>query len=78
MLALREAGLRVPEDVAVTGFDDIEMAQLLAVPLTTIRQPTAELGKAVIEQLIDDGSNNHEMRHQVLTPELMIRRSSGG
>lgn len=78
MLALRAAGLKVPQDVAVTGFDDIEMAELLAVPLTTIRQPTAELGKTVIEQLIDGGSTTGAMQHRVLAPELMIRRSTGG
>jgi LacI family repressor for deo operon, udp, cdd, tsx, nupC, and nupG len=50
--AIRDAGLSVPEDVSVAGFDDIEYASLLSPALTTMRQPRAELGRIAAQQLI--------------------------
>lgn len=51
MDVFREAGVRVPEDVLVTGFDGIEAASLSAPPLTTVRQPMIELGRAAVQVL---------------------------
>jgi LacI family repressor for deo operon, udp, cdd, tsx, nupC, and nupG len=50
--AIRDAGVSVPEDVSVAGFDDIEYASLLSPALTTMRQPRAELGRLAAQQLV--------------------------
>jgi LacI family transcriptional regulator len=51
--ALRDAGLRVPADVAVVGFDDMPFAARTAPPLTTVRQPIQRLGSLAAETLIE-------------------------
>jgi LacI family transcriptional regulator len=78
MQAIGERGLRVPDDVAVAGFDDIQIAPLLRPSLTTIRQDKAGLGAAAADalgRLISDP----EMEPPVLTMpvELVVRDSSG-
>ena len=52
MTALRERGLRVPDDVSVVGFDDLEEAKFASPPLTTIRQPLYEQGRRATEMLL--------------------------
>jgi DNA-binding LacI/PurR family transcriptional regulator len=52
---LRRAGRRVPDDVAVIGFDDVEMARYTEPPLTTIRQPIVELGRQLAGQVLRCG-----------------------
>ena len=83
--ALRAAhrlGLRVPEDVSITGFDDLPLAEHLTPPLTTVRQPIAEMAavavKAAIQEAADQASGNTR-RHisASLEPTLVIRESSG-
>ncbi|BCJ52568.1 LacI family transcriptional regulator [Actinoplanes sp. NBRC 14428] len=71
------AGLRVPEDLAIVGFDDIEFAAAAAVPLTSVRQPRQELGRSAA-QLVLDEATNPEHRHQQLSfvPELVARAST--
>jgi LacI family transcriptional regulator len=71
------AGLRVPEDLAIVGFDDIEFAAAAAVPLTSVRQPRQELGRAAAQLVIDEATNP-DHRHQQLsfTPELVARAST--
>jgi LacI family transcriptional regulator len=71
------AGLRVPDDLAIVGFDDIEFAAAAAVPLTSVRQPRQELGRAAA-QLVLDEATNPDHRHQQLqfTPELVARAST--
>jgi LacI family transcriptional regulator len=75
--ALTRAGLRVPEDVSVTGYDDSPPAQLAAIDLTSVRPDAAELARwavtAAVERL--DGGRA-ERRESVLTPRLIIRGSS--
>ncbi len=75
------AGLRVPEDVAIVGYDDIEFAAAAAVPLSSVRQPRVELGRRAAELLFDEiesvGTDRaHEHVQTQFVPELVVRRSS--
>jgi LacI family transcriptional regulator len=75
MQALRAAGLRFPEDVAVAGFDDVPLARHL--DLTTVRVRIAELGARALSQLIGMLENGGgEPRSELHSPELVIRRST--
>lgn len=71
-------GVRVPDDIAVIGYDDIELAASAAVPLTTVRQPRPELGRAAAELALAETSEGvaHSHRQLVLTPELIVRDSA--
>ncbi|MEP7291364.1 MAG: LacI family DNA-binding transcriptional regulator [Chloroflexota bacterium] len=76
--ALYEAGLRVPDDVAVVGFDDLPTAAQLRPPLTTIRQPISEKGSAATSLLLDAiEGKTHAAQHVVLPTTLIIRESTG-
>lgn len=79
MRALRSHGLRVPEDVAVVGFDDIPLAAVLDPPLTTVRQPIRLLGFMAVELLVDllDGHRSGLRENTVLPVELVVRSSCG-
>ena len=75
--ALRERGHRVPEDVSVVGFDNIDEAAYFAPPLTTVYQNFELLGQMVIDYLISLVENPDAPRYQtVLTPELVPRQST--
>lgn len=77
--ALRELGLRVPEDIVVAGFDDIAIASYLTPRLTTVRVEAARLGERAVQLLMDairsrpPGSSAHE----ILPASLVVRESSG-
>lgn len=76
MSALRDAGIEVPQQLAVTGFDDIPISEYLSPPLTTVRVDAHELGARAVElwmQLRSDG----EPQHHVLPTQLVVRRSCG-
>jgi DNA-binding LacI/PurR family transcriptional regulator len=77
VLAIKNAGLRVPQDIAVVGFDDIPLAGYLDPPLTTIRLPAFGLGWASSERLIrlirGEGLDEHNV---LLESELVVRSSS--
>ena len=76
MDALRTHGLHVPDDVAVTGFDDISFARLANPRLTTVAQPAGEMGRRAVSMLlgaIDTGVMQPSMR---LPVQLMVRESS--
>ena len=53
MQTLIALGSRVPDDVAIVGFDDVKYALLLAVPLTTVQQPCRDLGRVAVNALLD-------------------------
>jgi LacI family transcriptional regulator/LacI family repressor for deo operon, udp, cdd, tsx, nupC, and nupG len=76
--AVKERNLRIPDDMAVVGFDDAPWAELLASPLTTIRQPTYEMGRRAAELLFSRMAQPDRMPALItLRPELVIRRSCG-
>ncbi|RWR03405.1 transcriptional regulator [[Pantoea] beijingensis] len=76
--ALYQAGLTIPQDIAVMGYDDIELARYMSPPLTTIHQPKDELGELAIDTLIYRLANpDFDRQTLVLTPELIERASVG-
>jgi DNA-binding LacI/PurR family transcriptional regulator len=76
--AARELGLAVPDDLAVTGWDDIPAAAHLAPPLTTVRQPMVELGRRAAVLLTERIERTRtDPRHEVLPTELVVRSSCG-
>ncbi|MFI6507978.1 LacI family DNA-binding transcriptional regulator [Streptosporangium sp. NPDC050855] len=72
LLALRQAGRRVPDDVAVVGFDDIPAASYTEPPLTTVRQPTLEMGRRLARMVL----GQEEGTQVVLPTELVVRGST--
>lgn len=71
------SGLRVPAELAIVGYDDIEFAAAAAVPLTSVRQPRQLLGRTAAELVLDEASNPEHTHRQVLfTPELVARAST--
>ena len=77
MRALREHGLRIPDDVSVVGFDDIPEAPYFEPPLTTVRQNFAALGEQSVEYLVSLIENPHTSLHQrVLYPQFVERLST--
>jgi len=83
MGALSDAGVRVPEDIAVAGFDDIAMARYLNPPLTTAHVDAFRLGERAVEMLLeqeaarDGGDAERRPRHEVLPTTLVVRSSCG-
>lgn len=72
-------GIRVPEELAIVGYDDIDFAAAAAVPLTSVRQPRRNLGQTAAELLLDEATNPEHRHQQVLfTPELVARASTRG
>ena len=78
MRAAREAGLKVPDDIAFVGFDDLPITTMPDVQLTTIRQPVVQFGVKAVETLIDLIENGiNPPRHVVLGTELVVRETCG-
>ncbi|GAA1559894.1 LacI family DNA-binding transcriptional regulator [Kribbella hippodromi] len=76
LVALREAGLRVPEDVSVVGYDDIPLARDLTPELTTVHVDHEELGRTAVRHALD--RDRHAMsQHTVLGTHVIIRGSTG-
>ncbi|WP_125777802.1 LacI family DNA-binding transcriptional regulator [Antribacter gilvus] len=74
--ALRQAGRRVPDDVAVVGFDDVEIARYTEPPLTTVRQPITEIGRQLARQVLRLAAGEPVEPALILPTELVVRESS--
>lgn len=76
--ALAEQSVSVPDDIGVIGYDDVDFAASLATPLSTIRQPRYEIGRAAAQLLLDEATEGVTHVHQRLQfqPELVVRASS--
>jgi DNA-binding LacI/PurR family transcriptional regulator len=76
--AFREAGLRVPQDISVVGFDDVPLAVFSDPQLTTIRQPLQRMGQIAAKTLIDQIERKAEFQPEIIIePELIVRASTG-
>ena len=78
MDALQAAGLTVPADMAVTGFDGIAAGMIARPPLTTVRQPMEQMGRAVVDILIDRIANPDGPRRNRQLPVRVVLRESCG
>jgi LacI family transcriptional regulator len=80
MLALQEAGVRVPEDLAIVGFDDVPLAALVHPGLTTLRINIAGMGRRALERLVNHiqsaGAADADAACEVVRPELVVRPST--
>jgi LacI family transcriptional regulator len=77
--AARQRGLRIPQDLSVVGFDDLPAARWVSPPLTTVRQPLAEMGRVAAEMLgeLIEAIPLRSQRVELAT-ELIIRESTAG
>jgi LacI family transcriptional regulator len=75
--ALMEQGLRVPDDVSLVGFDDIEFCQYTLPPLTTVRQDRAAMGCGAVQRLVSMIEGAEEVSPLVLPTQLIVRKSTG-
>lgn len=78
MKRLRERKIKVPEEISVVGFDDVALAGIMEIPLTTVRQPIQEMGERAVQILkqYEKRPDSKEKTIVVLQPELVIREST--
>jgi LacI family repressor for deo operon, udp, cdd, tsx, nupC, and nupG len=76
MRAARSAGLRIPQDLSIVGFDDIELAPYLEPPLTTIAQPKREMGEKAVQMILDLLAGDQAVQDCVLPSRLVVRGST--
>ena len=76
LVAAREAGLRIPEDISIVGYDDTPIAGRLWPGLTTVRLPIRDMGRAAARLLLDTANGARRTTHQRFSPELIVRGSS--
>ena len=75
--AFQEAGLRVPDDISVIGFDDIQSAAYIYPPLKTVRQPLKKMGEIAAQTLLDRIEGRVKYVPEIaIEPELVVRRST--
>jgi DNA-binding LacI/PurR family transcriptional regulator len=78
MWAIKEAGLRVPEDISVVGFDDISGAAYANPGLTTVRQPLIRMGQIAAQTVVDQIEGRGEYVPEIaIEPEFVVRASTG-
>ena len=78
MKAVWDAGLRVPEDVAIVGAGDVAYSDLIRVPLTTVRWSKREVGRSAAELILDqiEGDQNIRPQRVIIPPEIVVRQSA--
>jgi LacI family transcriptional regulator/LacI family repressor for deo operon, udp, cdd, tsx, nupC, and nupG len=76
LLACRDLGLAVPNELSVMGFDDVELAQFVTPPLTTVHQPKLRMGEQAMRMLLDL-VEGRPVQNQTLATDLVVRRSTG-
>lgn len=74
--AIRDAGLNVPDDISIIGFDDIELASYVTPKLTTIRQNCVEMGKVAVDLLVEQIENKEKLITNRVIPVELIKRDS--
>lgn len=74
---IQELKYKVPEDMAIVGFDDIDQARYANVPLTTVHQPVEKIGAAAIDKLINRIEDKATKHRSIFTPTLVVRESCG-
>lgn len=77
LYALERAGVQVPNDCSVAGFDDLDLAAYLRPPLTTVRQPCYQLGQHAMHMLLKLIRGQDNIRPEILPAELVMRESTG-
>jgi len=75
--ALTEQGLRVPEDVSLVGFDDIDFCQYVSPPLTTVRLDRAAMGRGAVQRLVSMVETTEETTPLIVPTRLIVRKSTG-
>jgi LacI family transcriptional regulator len=78
--ALQQLNIKVPETIALVGFDDFEMAELVQPTVTVVRQPREELGRvaaAILFERLQESTVPAKPKRRVLPVELIVRRSCG-
>ncbi len=78
MALLVRRDLRVPEDIALIGYDDIDFAAATSVPLSSIRQPAALIGYRAVDLLLAESAGGATHERVLFRPELIVRESTGG
>ncbi|RMD99614.1 MAG: LacI family transcriptional regulator [Calditrichaeota bacterium] len=78
MRTLREAGKRIPEDVAVVGFDNTEASTLVTPRLTTVHVDKVELGASALRRIVEHIEKKHRKSHKILIPTHLVVRDSCG
>jgi DNA-binding LacI/PurR family transcriptional regulator len=76
MRAVRAAGLRVPQDLSVVGFDDIDLAAFFEPPLTTVAQPKREMGERAVQMVLQLLAGDTDVPDCVLPSRLVVRDST--
>jgi LacI family transcriptional regulator len=76
--SLMGGDLRIPEDIALLGYDDIDFSAAAVIPLTSVRQPAGLIGSTAVELLLEQASGSRSLEHVVFRPELVVRRSTIG
>jgi DNA-binding LacI/PurR family transcriptional regulator len=75
---LRERGMRVPQDISVTGFDNIKLSEFCYPALTTVHIPRERIGRIICDFLIPEGRSRNDLNHDVvIDPEIVLRDSTG-
>ena len=78
LATIRARGLRVPEDIAITGFDDIASARHVDPTLTTVSQPMRDMGVTAVSTLLKRIAEPETPRHTVTLPTSLVVRASCG